>query len=269
MVRTKQLTLLDDKFDEVIKGYDDDELGELDPEDPDFHSQMENGIPSSRINRIFDSFLESTEMVGRKRRILNKRIAVGADKFDEFRADLKEAVRALDIDDANATVDHQEGGDALDAQLEREIVELQDSGKEKERWDVETVLSTYSNIYNHPTLIKDIRAGAPKIRFSKGVPVVVSDQQKEQGGKGKSADEEDEDESEDEDEDGEPAPNLGEARKKNESKEEKKARKAAVKASRKERRAEKSATKEAFKKEFKTQKKAAAKPTLVGNTIPM
>lgn len=27
--------------------------------------------------------------------------------------------------------------------------------KEKEKWDCESILSTYSNIYNHPQLIKD------------------------------------------------------------------------------------------------------------------
>ena len=65
-----------------------------------------------------------------------------------------------------------EGGETLDAELEKEVLELQGESKDN-RWDVETVLTTYSNIYNHPTLIKDVKSSAPKIRFSKGIPIVV------------------------------------------------------------------------------------------------
>ena len=33
---------------------------------------------------------------------------------------------------------------------------------EKERWDCESILSTYSNLYNHPTLIKEPDKNEPK-----------------------------------------------------------------------------------------------------------
>lgn len=41
--------------------------------------------------------------------------------------------------------------------LERLVVDA----REKDKWDCESILSTYSNIYNHPKLIKE----PPKVNF--------------------------------------------------------------------------------------------------------
>lgn len=41
-----------------------------------------------------------------------------------------------------------------DSDSEEEI-EVESGGRYKERWDCESILSTYSNLYNHPTVIAE------------------------------------------------------------------------------------------------------------------
>jgi protein LTV1 len=51
-------------------------------------------------------------------------------------------------------------------------ITLQDDEKDNEKWDCESILTTYSNTYNHPKLITQIPTN--KIRLSKktGLPLV-------------------------------------------------------------------------------------------------
>jgi protein LTV1 len=54
--------------------------------------------------------------------------------------------------------------DSDDEPLEK--VFIQDDTARKERWDCETILSTYSTQYNHPTLIKEQPGGKKRIRVN-------------------------------------------------------------------------------------------------------
>ncbi|KAI8610371.1 hypothetical protein BC830DRAFT_1146115 [Chytriomyces sp. MP71] len=257
MVRTKHLTNLDDQFDEALKAYDDDQLGDLEADA--FHPETDEPmaldankptISEERMNRIFDSFLESTEVVGRKGLVLSK--VPNSVKIDAVRNDLREVTRVteqmkLSVDD---TI---EGGEVLDAILEREIVDMYPD-QNIDKWDVETVLTTYSNIYNHPKLIRDVMTNTKKIRLGRKGPVVVEPKTSAPTPVSKG----DEDEG-DSDMDGDSFPaasNAGKARTKGESKDEKKTRKLAVKEQKKDRRVEKKATKQAFKKESVIQNKS-------------
>lgn len=122
-------------------------------------------------------------------------------------------------------------------------------------WDCQTVLSTYSNLENHPQLISD-RGPRKKIVIDPktGMPSLVASEPKKsvrsklQESVEEDQEEDESDEEEDDDEEEERA-NLGVARSKKESKEEKKARKAAVKEAKKNRRETKKSTKQAFKSE--------------------
>ncbi len=52
----------------------------------------------------------------------------------------------------SGTCDNSVGSDDNDViPEEREVVAV----AEQQKWDCESILSTYSNLYNHPTLIKD------------------------------------------------------------------------------------------------------------------
>ncbi|KAI9320311.1 hypothetical protein DFJ73DRAFT_877934 [Zopfochytrium polystomum] len=300
MVRTKQLTLLDDKFDELLrKEYDndDDDSHEenLDPSNPnarktiDLNSYGRRGfgyeddgdresVASSKaqpsvgrkhLNAALEAFLTETEVVGRSRRtkIIPRRIS-GHTGIDALRGALTAPLEPGDGDAAIVKQQIAQRGEEMTAELEAEELEREVAAEEeargrgKERWDVETIMSTYSNVYNRPKLIAAVERTAPKIRFVKGRPVVVEApaekgdvESAKPGQRDIGAEDEDGEEDEFDEEEGAERVNLGAARSKNETKEEKKARKQAVKEQRKSRRNEKKELKDAFKMESKTQKK--------------
>ena len=100
----------------------------------------------------------------------------------------------------------------MDEPETRTTVFVHDDEKEEEKWDCETVLTTYSNIYNHPKLIAT--RSTPRIRLSNktGLPLVerppsISSEEEEEEGR----------------------PSISFERKKDETSEERRARKHAVK----------------------------------------
>jgi len=121
--------------------------------------------------------------------------------------------------------------------------------KKHEEWDCETVVSTYSNLENHPSLL-DADIQRIKVSRKTGFALGVLPEKKRHGLGAVHEEEEDE-----EDE----RVNLGKARSKGETKEEKKARKALLKEEKKNRRAEKKDLKQEYKKEEERQKDVIVK----------
>ncbi|KRT82030.1 hypothetical protein AMK59_5293 [Oryctes borbonicus] len=126
---------------------------------------------------------------------------------------------------------------------------------EKETWDCESILSTYSNIYNHPKLIEEPSKSKIRINMKTGMPMNVLNSNKltvkaveslnlqnlsNAGPKSTCA---------------ESVISTLSIRQKDESSEERKERKKLLREYRKERRLEKKANTLAFKEEFKKQAK--------------
>lgn len=118
--------------------------------------------------------------------------------------------------------------------------------KPKEKWDCESIISTYSNLENHPTLIREEPKKKKKtIQLSKktGIPIgVLPTKEKE------------------EEDDDLISENLGKKRNKNETKEEKRLRKKMIKMENRMKRQLKKETKKAFKKEEVKQQQLNALP---------
>lgn len=120
--------------------------------------------------------------------------------------------------------------------------------KEKPQWDVESILSTYTNTDNHPNILA-VPEDEKAIKINKkGFPILENDVD------------------EDKEETNEPAINEGVARNKNETKEEKKARKNALKEQRKNKREQKKDLKNEFRKEISRQQNMNA-GRIVNKTI--
>jgi protein LTV1 len=96
-------------------------------------------------------------------------------------------------------------------------INIQDDGNDNDKWDCQSILSTYSNTFNHPKLITQIPTN--KIRLSKktGLPLVEKI-------KKISIEEQDDDEDEDDNQQ-----SIIFERKKGETSEERRARKHAIK----------------------------------------
>lgn len=117
--RNEQLSLLDDRFEEFYKNYDEPEVGPLDCEEIEGHVDINDEI----LLKISQDFTKNEV----------------AQKYD----------KAWDVCRL-VKLQHDEN-------KEEEIVALEVSddecGEKKKKWDCESILSTYSNIYNHPKLI--------------------------------------------------------------------------------------------------------------------
>lgn len=206
--RNQGLQLIDDQFEKVMEEYDDDQIGELSDDDGS----------GDRVEKHDWTLMEQ---------------AMG--ELDE-----KYDLSNLEAEKVDHIKDCDVHGDYDDVEEVEKYTE-----PEKESWDCESIISTYSNLYNHPKLIAE-----PKpIKLTKrlGIPTDVL----KKSSKGEKADS-------DIAEEANQYPLVNHSRKKDETKNEKKVRKNAVKEERRSRRFEKKANKLAFKDEHKIQERILA-----------
>ncbi|NXU48782.1 LTV1 protein, partial [Turnix velox] len=210
--RNEQLTLLDDRFEKFFEQFDEDEIGALDNVELEGYINTDN----ARLQEVLNDYY--------------KEKAKNCVKLD--------TLEPYDDLDSPANEESEEEKEEIVA------VVIEES---KEKWDCESILSTYSNLYNHPSLIKEPPKPKPiKISQKTGIPLHILPQ------KGLTAKQiermqmiNDSD-----------LPRAStQPRSKDESKEDRKARKQAIKEERKERRMEKKANKMAFKLEKTRQEK--------------
>ncbi|XP_045044792.2 protein LTV1 homolog isoform X2 [Desmodus rotundus] len=212
MRRNEQLTLHDERFEKFYEQYDDDEIGALD------NAELEGSIQvdSSRLEEVLNDYYK------------------------------EKAENCVKLSTLEPFEDQDLPVNELDGSEEEEIVTVVlEEGKEK--WDCESICSTYSNIYNHPQLIK-YDPKPPKIQISSktGIPLNVLPK------KGFTAKQVERMQMINDSD----LPKVStQPRSRNESKEDKRARKQAIKEERKERRVEKKANKSAFKLEKRRQEK--------------
>uniref|UniRef100_V9KLM3 Protein LTV1 homolog n=1 Tax=Callorhinchus milii TaxID=7868 RepID=V9KLM3_CALMI len=136
MRRNDQLTFLDDRFERLFEEYDDDDIGALD------HHELEGFIQvsSSRLEEVI------------------------AEYYTQKGKDLQ---RPDDLGPrADVLCESEESGDE---EMEMVIIE-----EPREKWDCESILSTYSNLYNHPKLIEDPPRHQPiTVSRRTGIPLNV------------------------------------------------------------------------------------------------
>ncbi|XP_020389901.2 protein LTV1 homolog isoform X1 [Rhincodon typus] len=204
MRRNEQLTLLDDRFEKLYEEYDDDEIGALD------HHELEGPIQvdSARLDDVISDY------------------------------HMQKAKDCQMPDDLGPRGNVLLKGDEEEENEEIEVLVLEEP---TEQWDCESILSTYSNLYNHPKLITDPPKLNPiKVSRKTGIPLDVlpkrslTAKQLERMEMINISD----------------IPRAStQSRPRNESKEDKKVRKQKIKGERKERRQEKKANRNAFKME--------------------
>ncbi|XP_034110796.1 protein LTV1 homolog [Drosophila nasuta] len=122
--RNEQLTLLDDRFERFYASYDDPELGDLALEEIEGNWHQKHPV----VMQCFKEFKKKSDDLEYDK------------EWDRERVKKYENVVDGEHDPTDDLVDY----------------EVEDA-KEK-KWDCESILSTYSNIYNHPKLIDEPRA---------------------------------------------------------------------------------------------------------------
>lgn len=114
---------MDDRFDQLLEAdYNDDQMGELDTEECNLTGVLEPNDP-----RIL-------KMLGKKR---------GLPEYDAqlAREMVRQRMKAI-----------EERGEQPE---QMETVEIEDSSRKRMKWDCESFATQYTNIYNHPTIIKE------------------------------------------------------------------------------------------------------------------
>ncbi|NP_001133096.1 LTV1-like [Salmo salar] len=213
MRRNEQLTLLDDRFEKFFEQFDEDEIGALDNAELEGHIEPD----SARLEEVIKDYFKQKEL-------------------DYQRPD------ALGPKELPVVREEEEDEDEEEQEMETIVLMAP-----AEKWDCETIISTYSNFYNHPKIIKDPPKAKPiRVSTRTGIPLDVLP------GRGLTAKQAERMERINDSD----LPRVAtQPRPREESKEERKARKQAIKEERKERRTEKKANKEAFKQEKVYQEK--------------
>ncbi|OAX36748.1 Low temperature viability protein [Rhizopogon vinicolor AM-OR11-026] len=250
MHRTDTLMTLDERFDQLMeKEYGSGEEEEVEEENDGLSSELSDEAPELVTSRedfeaMMDDFMDNYEILGRKLKPVLPGDS-GPEKLDTLR-------RAMGQDER---VRIRSADDDEDEQLDDERLFAAYHAAEKEdRWDCETILTTYSNLENHPRVIR-ARALKPvpqiKLDPKTGLPFINDDHRPI---KTRNGDHELHPVAEEEEDSREPSViKQTISRPRDESKEDKKARKQAVKAERQVRRVEKKATQEQFSAEMKHQ----------------
>lgn len=211
MRRNEQLSLLDERFEKFFEQFDDDEIGALD-------------------NTELEGFIEPDS--ARLQEVIN----------DYFRQKEKEYQRPDELGPRALPSLKEEQEQEEEQEMETLVVETP-----AEKWDCETIISTYSNIYNRPKVIQDLpKPKTIRVSARSGVPLGVlpprgpTARQAERMERINDSD----------------LPRVcTQPRNKEESGEERRARKTVIREERKERRQEKKANKQAFKQEKVRQEK--------------
>ncbi|XP_041979394.1 protein LTV1 homolog [Aricia agestis] len=222
--RNEGLSLLDNRFERMFAEYDDTEVGALDLE------EIEGYMPETH-NMLLQA----------------------AEEFEQSQKKYK-----LDKEKEIARIQRLQ---EIEEESEEDLVTMEVEPKEK--WDCETILSTYSNLYNHPKIIEEpkkprkikinTKTGLPEDTLGKDNKLTMKSLAKFNALQDAGSDG-----SDDERTNAETilsTLSVLSIRAKDETPEEKKERKRLLKEYRKERRIEKKANKEAFKEEKKRQEK--------------
>ncbi|XP_076655731.1 LTV1 ribosome biogenesis factor [Halictus rubicundus] len=139
--RNAQLTLLDDKFEKMYAAYDENEIGALDCEEIEGHVAPDSDLLLQCASEFEQQQHEDTENVAKL---------------------MKDKMRILENEYSNS-------------EDEDNLEDLVVAARQKNKWDCESIISTYSNIYNHPKLISEPKVEKIKVHPRTGIPKNILD----------------------------------------------------------------------------------------------
>ncbi|GJQ82440.1 hypothetical protein Trydic_g11854 [Trypoxylus dichotomus] len=95
-------------------------------------------------------------------------VSENSDMLIQYAEEFKKQQTRKKLDDIKEKICLQEYSDS---ESDEELVNMEIT--EKEKWDCESILSTYSNIYNHPKLIEEPTKSKIRINMKTGMPMNV------------------------------------------------------------------------------------------------
>ncbi|KAJ0398051.1 hypothetical protein P43SY_009988 [Pythium insidiosum] len=273
--KTEHQRTLDEAFEKLMaEEYDDDQLGELEEDDPETRGDVV--LQGELLDTIVEDYANLRQEMLNDEGKLGNPFRTGNRLKEILEECERERLAEEDAEEENDVAVSPEQDEDVEQQLtEMFMRSAYLAPREREQWDVETIVSTYSNLDNHPTILRDddllkkkrnkkkksdalstlseddLAAACrdkSKIVLSRktGMPIGIFEFQKEEAAAAAAAAAKQQK--------GAPAVAAQAPKKKREeSKEEKKARKEAVKLQKQQRRQEKKQWKTAFKDEEQRQ----------------
>lgn len=126
VARNEQLSQLDEQFEKFYDAYTEDNTGGLDMDEIEGHQDDESEL----MRKMVQAYQAQR---GQERQV------------PDLKAEVKDRLAAKDDGDSD--------DDDNDSDEEDELVQIPENPKE--RWDCESILSTYSNIYHRPKMISE------------------------------------------------------------------------------------------------------------------
>jgi hypothetical protein len=142
--------LVDEQFEAMLRKYDESEMGEL----PDEHPGLQGRSSVTNYYDILDQYIAACGPAKAEREA--RAAPAGEEEEGEPAVDEEERCELAAKTRALALLACEEGSEEEEEDVAPE---------EHEAWDCESILSTYSNLYNHPAQIRDARAPPPTIRI--------------------------------------------------------------------------------------------------------
>ena len=156
----------------AMREYDDDDIGELDYDDP----QTRGHAPISRFDNVISDFLINT--------------SVSHDKYQtpaEIEGTLKDKPSGGGLKHEEKVDIDKEKADCIlsefeSSEEEKELVVAEDTDEDDDAWDCETIVTTFSNLDNHPGKIYasdkgSSRSVASRVEVNKSVIRLCGKQQ--------------------------------------------------------------------------------------------
>ncbi|DAZ93225.1 TPA: hypothetical protein N0F65_005079 [Lagenidium giganteum] len=147
--------LLDAMFDKMMaEEYDDDMLGELEEDDPETRGELV--LEGELLDEIVEDFVNVRQEILNDEGKLGNPLRTG-NRLKEILAEC-EAERLAELGEDGEEEDTFPEEDP--AETERKLQEMFSRNaylqvREEDKWDCETIVSTYSNMDNHPTILRE------------------------------------------------------------------------------------------------------------------
>eukprot|EP00056_Hartaetosiga_gracilis_P011731 m.179258 g.179258 ORF g.179258 m.179258 type:complete len:788 (+) comp13567_c1_seq7:131-2494(+) len=193
--RSENLQNVDDHFEIFYDNYDEENIGALDlcAEDEDVVGEMESDALEGMLSELTDDLGSKMTLldVVRERHAFHTATKEGNDGGDD--GDSNATIDADEQKERDAIVtgeEHSGSDDGEDSgdEVEHELVDVAMEPAKEREWDCESILSTRSTLYNHPTVVSERKKKGKKQKSRKG--------KKEKEGENDSGDEEEEEEEE-------------------------------------------------------------------------
>lgn len=155
--KAEEQRVLDALFEKTLaEEYDDEQLGELEEDDPETRGKLM--LEGELLDSIVEDFVTvRLEMLNDEGKIGNP-LRTGnrlKEIIEECAKEREEAEALAEAEGGDTMPEDEDDVDLVQALKDLYVRNSYLTTREEEQWDCETIVSTYSNLDNHPTILRE------------------------------------------------------------------------------------------------------------------